>query len=82
MAPFLRVILLCLLSTRVVAQDTADEKLQLEPMVVTATRQSQPLGDVPASVSIVEGLDVQGGQRGVGLEESLDRVPGVLVQSS
>lgn len=51
-------------------------------MVVTATRLAQPLGDVPASVSIVEGLDVQGGQRGVGLEESLDRVPGVLVQSS
>ena len=51
-------------------------------MVVTATRLQQPLGDVPASVSIVEGLDVQGGQRGVGLEESLDRVPGVLVQSS
>lgn len=56
--------------------------MQLEPTVVTATRLAQPLGDVPASVSIVEGLDVQGGQRGVGLEESLDRVPGVLVQSS
>lgn len=50
--------------------------------MVTATRLAQPLGDVPAAVSVVEGLDVQGGQRGVGLEESLDRVPGVLVQSS
>ncbi|MFN8640165.1 MAG: TonB-dependent receptor, partial [Candidatus Binatia bacterium] len=59
----------------------ADE-LQLEPVVVTATRLAQPLGDVPAPVSVVEGLDVQGGQRGAGLEESLDRVPGVLAQSS
>lgn len=60
----------------------AEEPLRLEPVVVTATRLAQPLGDVPASVSVVEGLDVQGAQRSVGLEETLDRVPGVLVQSS
>ena len=71
--------LLCAISTVVAAQESS---LQLEPVVVTATRLAQPLGDVPAAVSVVEGLDVQGGQRGVGLEESLDRVPGVLVQSS
>ncbi len=51
-------------------------------MVVTATRNAQPLGTVAASLSVIEGLDVQGAQRGVGLEELLDRVPGVLVQSS
>ena len=51
-------------------------------MVITATRLNQPLGDVPASVSIVEGLDIQGGQRGNALQESLDRVPGVLVQNA
>ena len=66
----------------VVAAAAQEDKLQLEPVVVTATRLAQPLGDVPAAVSVVEGLDVQGAQRGVGLEESLDRVPGVLVQSS
>lgn len=60
----------------------AEEPLRLDPTVVTATRLPQSLGDVPASVSVVEGIDVQGAQRGVGLEESLDRVPGVLVQSS
>lgn len=65
------------------AQEPApEERLQLDPIVVTATREARPLSDVPASVSVVEGLDVQGAQRGVGLEESLDRVPGVLVQSS
>ncbi len=60
----------------------AEEPLRIDPVVVTATRLGQPLDDVPASVSVVEGLDVQGAQRGVGLEESLDRVPGVFVQSS
>lgn len=58
------------------------DKLQLEPVVVTATRLAEPLGDVPASVSVLEGIDVQGGQRGNALQESLDRVPGVLVQNS
>ena len=37
---------------------------------------------MPASVSVVEQLDIQGAQKTVGLEEALDRVPGVLVQSS
>ena len=56
--------------------------LTLEPVVVTASRLPQPLADVPASVSVVEQLDIQGAQKTVGLEEALDRVPGVLVQSS
>ena len=56
--------------------------LALEPVVVTATRLPEPLIDVPASVSVVGALDIQAAQKTVGLEESLDRVPGVLVQSS
>lgn len=64
------------------AAQQQEDRLQLEPVVVTATRLEQPLGDVPASVGIVEGVDVQGGQRGNGLQESLDRVPGVLVQNA
>lgn len=60
----------------------SERSLALEPMVVTATRLPQPLSDVPASVSVVEQLDIQGAQKTVGLEEVLDRVPGVFVQSS
>lgn len=66
----------------IAAAQQPPDQLQLEPLVVTATRLSQPLGDVPASVTVLEGLDVQGGQRGNALQESLDRVPGVLVQNS
>jgi iron complex outermembrane receptor protein len=64
------------------AQDEAEQPLALEPVVVTATRLPQPLSEVAGSVSVVEQLDIQGAQKTVGLEEALDRVPGVLVQSS
>jgi iron complex outermembrane receptor protein len=81
----LRVVLLCL-AMPALAQEAnespAAAPLALEPVVVTATRLPQPLSGVPASVSVVEQLDVQGAQKTVGLEEALDRVPGVLVQSS
>ena len=63
-------------------ESPAPPPLALEPVVVTATRLPQPLSDVPASVSVVEQFDIQGAQKTVGLEEALDRVPGVLVQSS
>src|SRR5262249_6707100 len=60
----------------------AQPPLALEPVVVTATREPQPLADVAGSVSVVQQLDIQGAQKTVGLEEVLDRVPGVLAQSS
>lgn len=55
---------------------------QLEPVVVTATRSETPLTNVPAAVSIVDQSDIQLGQPTLGLNESLDRVPGVFAQSS
>lgn len=85
MPPRLRVHLLgvLLLASPAAAQEPPPaERLRFDPIVVTATRAAQPLGDVAGSVSVIEGLDVQGAQRSVGLEETLDRVPGVLVQSS
>jgi iron complex outermembrane receptor protein len=75
---------LCL-ALRGSAQETGEPpapSLALEPVVVTATRWPEPLANVPAPVSVVEQLDIQGAQKTVGLEEALDRVPGVLVQSS
>jgi iron complex outermembrane recepter protein len=71
---------MCLAS--VAAAEEPAPPLALEPVVVTASRLPQPLTEVGASVSVVEKLDIQGAQKTVGLEEALDRVPGVLVQSS
>jgi iron complex outermembrane recepter protein len=80
-------LLACLcLAAPAFAQTTEDtpahSPLALDPLVVTATRMAQPLASAPASVSVVQQLDIQGSQKSVGLEEALDRVPGVLVQSS
>src|SRR5512134_1292753 len=52
-------------------ESPAAAPLALEPVVVTATRLPQPLSGVPASVSVVEQLDIQGAQKTVGLEEAL-----------
>ncbi|MBI1815225.1 MAG: TonB-dependent receptor [Deltaproteobacteria bacterium] len=67
-----------------VAQSTPDPEARalLAPIVVTATRIPQPLAEVPASVSVVEQPDIQDARPTVNLDESLDRVPGVLVQNS
>ena len=54
----------------------------LEPVVVTATRLPESLADVPASVSVIDRDDIHGGRPTVGLDETLDRVPGVFVQNN
>src|SRR6185295_12844200 len=53
------------------AHGSQDQPVRFEPVVVTATRLPQPLADVPASVSVVEALDIQGAQKTVGMEEAL-----------
>jgi vitamin B12 transporter len=37
----------------------ADEPVELDPIIVTATRLETPLDQVPASVSVVEGEDIE-----------------------
>ncbi|MEW6270213.1 MAG: TonB-dependent receptor [Thermodesulfobacteriota bacterium] len=54
----------------------------LEPVVVTGTREPRGLQRVPASLSVVDRDAVQHARPTLGLEESLSRVPGVLVQNS
>ena len=52
----------------------------LEEIVVTATRSQRQLSDIPAAVSVVNQLDIQQGQQLLGLDESLNRVPGLFMQ--
>jgi len=56
--------------------------LLLDPVTVTATRLPELLADVPAAISVVEQGEIQDARPTVNLDESLDRVPGVFVQSS
>jgi iron complex outermembrane recepter protein len=48
---------------------------------VTVTRIAEPLARVPAAVSVVNQTDIQRAQPGIGLEEALAHVPGLIVNN-
>jgi iron complex outermembrane receptor protein len=53
----------------------------VEEIVVEATRLSTPLARVPAAVSIVGQDEIQLGRQQLGLDEALNRVPGLYMQN-
>lgn len=53
----------------------------LAPVVITATREEARGSDLPVSIDAVGADDIQKGQLGVNLSESLGRVPGIVVQN-
>ncbi|MEO7712054.1 MAG: Plug domain-containing protein, partial [Gemmatimonadaceae bacterium] len=87
MNPFLRVrqrraLLGCLCTLApglAMAQDTVRVQ-PLPPLSVTASRTPVSIFDVPLAVTLI-GVDVLRSRRGVGLDEALVLVPGVLAQS-
>ena len=54
---------------------------ELDEIIVTATRQDQSLADVSSAVSVVEKDAIQAGRQQLGLDESLNRVPGTFFQN-
>ena len=62
------------------AMPAAAADKNLEEIVVTATRTERSLTDVPMSVSVVGQQEIQQGQQLLGLDESLNRVPGLFMQ--
>ena len=63
-------------------QSNSTTPTQLTPMTVTTTRSETPVNEVPAAVGVIEKDDIQLGLPTIGLDESLDRMPGVFVQNS
>ncbi len=61
--------------------DPATSADDLEEIVVQATRMSRPLDSVPAAVSVVSQAEIQLGRQQLGLDEALNRVPGVFMQN-
>lgn len=59
---------------------SGDDVRYLETVVVSGTRREAALANVPAAVSVVAQEAIQDKQRGNNLEESLKRVPGVLLR--
>ena len=64
------------------AQETPADgsPVQLEPLVVTATRQPLPRLEVPAAISVLDAGDLRGARAALSLSESLPRIPGVVVR--
>ncbi|MDS1139913.1 TonB-dependent receptor [Pusillimonas sp. SM2304] len=53
----------------------------LTPVVVTSTQIERPVFEVPASVDLLDGELMRANQMQVNLSESLERVPGLLIQN-
>ena len=53
----------------------------LDEIIVTTTRQDQSLANVSSAISVVEQDAIQAGRQQLGLDESLNRVPGVFFQN-
>jgi iron complex outermembrane receptor protein len=54
---------------------------RLPDINVTVTRTQEPLTRVPYSVGVLNRQDIQRGQQTIGLDESLNNVPGVVVSN-
>lgn len=62
------------------SRQASDKNNALEEIIVTATRLETPLSHVPAAVSVVTQDDIQLGRQQLGLDEALNRVPGLLME--
>ncbi|MEQ8408595.1 MAG: TonB-dependent receptor [Gammaproteobacteria bacterium] len=65
----------------VIAQDQQEASNPLEEVVVIGTRAEQRLGQVPLAVSVVNRDVIQQGRQEIALDESLSRIPGVIMQN-
>jgi iron complex outermembrane recepter protein len=70
---------LLIFATTLTAQDTT--VVPLQKIEVTVTRVTESLARVPAAVSVVGRTDIQRGQPGIGIDEALAFVPGVIVNN-
>lgn len=63
------------------APSTADAQTSLAPVVVTATRVEQSSFDLPVSIDSVDAAQLREQRLGANISESLNRVPGTVVQN-
>ena len=59
----------------------ADSTATLPPVVVTTTQIAQPAFDTPASIDVIDGKSMRDSHLQVNLSESLNGVPGLLIQN-
>lgn len=69
------------LACAAMAANASAETLNLNPVVVTATRVEQNSFDLPVAIDVVDKSNIQDGQLQMTLSESLIRVPGITAQN-
>ena len=71
-----------LLTVLAVSHANADTStVQLDPLVITGSRQSSASFSLPFSVDSVDRQQISDGQLGINASEVLTRVPGLVVQN-
>lgn len=65
----------------VIAQDQQSTSNPLEELVVVGTRTEQGLGQIPLAISVVNSDVIQRGRQEIALDESLSRIPGIIMQN-
>ncbi|MGD8430104.1 MAG: TonB-dependent receptor [Ectothiorhodospiraceae bacterium] len=65
----------------VLAQTESGDAVRLDEITVTAPRVDTPLSRVPGAVGLVGQEEIQRARQGIGLDESLNSVPGVFMQN-
>ncbi|MFQ5660915.1 MAG: TonB-dependent receptor family protein [Gammaproteobacteria bacterium] len=80
---FCAVLLLCLagFGPEGFSAQTEVDGGKLEEITVTSTRVEQSLYTIPAAIGIVDKHDIQLGRQQLGLDESLNRIPGLFSQN-
>lgn len=73
--------LVAILLPGITASQETTQTAAIEEIVVEATRLSTPLARVPTAVSIVGQDEIQLGRQQLGLDEALNRVPGLFMQN-
>jgi len=72
---------LCVCTAAAAAQETDGGTLQLKEITVTAPRVETPLERVPGAVGVVGKEEIQRARQGIGMDESLNAIPGVFMQN-
>lgn len=73
--------LFCVAAPVAYAQQATQSQSELAPVIVTSSRIDRPLLETPASVSVIDGDTMRDSLQQVNLSESLNSVPGLMIQN-
>ena len=66
----------------IAAEEAGAAGSRIEELTVMATRVERSIGDLPVAVSVIDQAQIQRGRQQLGLDEALNRVPGLFSQKT